>query len=76
MIFGVGEFNYASHIWLGHTRIAMATKICDFQHKIGYNLACAAATSTTVTKISKFEYKINVIGLHDSPLPTTIKQQI
>jgi len=47
MVFGVGKFNDASHIWLGHTLVAMATKICDFQHKIGYNLhvACAADTS-------------------------------
>ena len=32
MVFGVGQFNYASHIWLGYTLVAMATKICDFQH--------------------------------------------
>jgi len=32
----VGQFNYASHIWLGYTLVAMATKIFDFQHKIGY----------------------------------------
>ena len=34
-------FNYASHIWLGYTLVAMATKICDCHHKIGYNSACA-----------------------------------
>ena len=34
MVFGVGQFNYASRIWLGHTLVSMATKICDFQHKI------------------------------------------
>jgi len=45
MVFGVGQFNYASHIWLGQTLVAMATKICDFQQKIGYNLARAADTS-------------------------------
>jgi len=44
MVFGVGQFNYASHIWLGHALVAMATKICDFQHKIGYNSACAGDT--------------------------------
>ena len=44
MVFGVGQFNYASHIWLGHTLVAMATKICDFQQKIGYNSACAGDT--------------------------------
>jgi len=52
MVLGVGQFNYASHIWLGQTLVAMTTKIW------------------------KFEYKVNVIGLHDSPKPTTIKQQI
>jgi len=41
MVFGVDQFNYASHIWLGHTLVAMATKIGDFQLKIGYNSACA-----------------------------------
>ena len=44
MVFGVGQFNYASHIWVGHALVAMATKICDFQHKIGYNSACAGDT--------------------------------
>jgi len=44
MVFGVGQFNYASPIWLGHTLVAMATKICDFQYKIGYNSACAEDT--------------------------------
>jgi len=42
MVFGVGQFNYASHVWLGHNLVAMATKICDFQHKIGYNSDCVA----------------------------------
>jgi len=23
MVFGVGQFNYASHIWLGYTLVAM-----------------------------------------------------
>ena len=45
MVFGVGQINYDSYIWLGHILVAMATKICDFQHKIGYNLACASDTS-------------------------------
>jgi len=44
MVFGVGQFNYASHIWLGHTLVAMVTKICDFQQKIGYNSACTGDT--------------------------------
>jgi len=44
MVFGVGQFNCASHIWLGHTLVAMATKICDFQQKICYKSACAGDT--------------------------------
>ena len=44
MVFGVGHFNYASRIWLRQTPVAMATKIWDFQHKIGYNSACAGDT--------------------------------
>jgi len=44
MVFGVGQFNYASHIWLEYTLVAMATKICDLQHKNGYNSACAGDT--------------------------------
>ena len=44
MVFGVGQFDYASHIWLGLTFVAMATKICDFQQKIGYYSACAGNT--------------------------------
>jgi len=44
MVFGVGQITYASHIWLGHTLVAMATKICYFQHKIGYNSAYAGDT--------------------------------
>ena len=43
MVFGVGQLKYASHIWLGDTLVAVATKICDFQHKISYrpNSVCA-----------------------------------
>ena len=44
MVFGVAQFNYASHIWLGYTLVAMATKICGFQRKIGYNIAGAGDT--------------------------------
>jgi len=44
MVFWVDQLNYASHIWLGHTLVAMATKICDFQQKIGYNSACTGDT--------------------------------
>jgi len=44
MVFGVGQFNHATEIWLGHTLVAMAKKICDFQQKIGYNSVCAGDT--------------------------------
>ena len=54
MVSGVGQFNYASHIWLGQTLVAMATKICDFQHKIGFNLACAADTSRCLLLLGDF----------------------
>jgi len=30
MVFGVGQLNYASQIWLKQTLVAMVTKICDF----------------------------------------------
>ena len=53
MVFGVGQFSYASHIWLGQT-LAMAKKICDFQHKIGYNSACAGDTPQMLTPTRGF----------------------
>jgi len=59
MIFGVGEFNYASHIWLGHTLVAMATKICDFQQKIGYNSACAGDTPPMLASTREFSGSAN-----------------
>jgi len=54
MVFGVGQINYASHIWLGQILVAMATIICDFQHKIGYNLARAADTSICLHILGDF----------------------
>ena len=30
MVFGVGQLNYASQIWLKQTLVAVVTKICDF----------------------------------------------
>jgi len=54
MVFGVGGFNYASHIWLRQTPVAMATKIWDFQHKIGYNSACAGDTLQMLTPARGF----------------------
>ena len=40
MVLGVGQFNCASLIWLRQTIVAMATKIYDFQQKIGFNSFC------------------------------------
>ena len=60
MVFGVGQFNYASHIWLGHTLVAMATKICDFQHKINYNSACAGDTPQILAPTRGFSGSANL----------------
>jgi len=43
--FRVGQLNCASQIWLRLTPVAMVIKICDFEHKTGYNLACAGDMS-------------------------------
>jgi len=61
MVFGVGQFNYASHIWLGHTLVAMETKICDFQHKIGYNSACAGNTPQILAPTRGFSGTANLM---------------
>ena len=64
MVFWVGQFNYASHIWLGHTLVAMATEICDFQHIwLGDTLVAMA------TKICDFQHKIgyNSVCAGDTP---------
>jgi len=45
MVFGVGQINYASHICPSQTPVVMVRKICDFQHKIYYNLACVGDTA-------------------------------
>ena len=60
MVFGVGQFNYASHIWLRHTLVAMATKICDFQHKMGYNL-CAGDTAQILARSRVFSGSANLM---------------
>jgi len=39
----------------------MATKICDFQHKIGYNLACAGGTSSILARSREFSGPANSI---------------
>jgi len=54
MVFGVGQFNYASYIWLRQTPVAMATKIWDFQLKIGYNSACAGDKPQMLTPTRGF----------------------
>ena len=59
MVFGVGQFNYASHIWLRQILVAMATKICDFQHKIGYNSACAGDTPQMLAPTTVFSGSVN-----------------
>jgi len=61
MVFGVGQFNYASHIWLGHTLVAMATEICDFQHKINYNSACAGDTLKMLASVRGFSGSANLM---------------
>jgi len=61
MVFGVGQFNYASHIWLGPTFVAIATKICDFQHKISYNLACAGDTPQILAPTTGFWGSANLL---------------
>ena len=60
MVFGVGQFNYASRISLGHTFVALATKICDFQQKIGYNSACAGDTPQNLAPSMGFSGSANL----------------
>jgi len=61
MVFGVGQFNYTSHIWLGHTLVAMATKICDFQQKICYKSACAGDTPQILAHTRGFSGSANIM---------------
>jgi len=62
MVYGVGQFNYACHIWLGHTLVcSMATKICDFQQKIGYNSACAGDTPQMLARTGGFSGSANLM---------------
>jgi len=49
MVFGVGQLNYTSQIWLRQALVAMVTKICDFKHKIGYNLPCGGLYNRIIT---------------------------
>ena len=50
MVFGVGQLNCTSQIWLRKTLVAMVTKICDFKHEIGYNLPCAGGTAQMLAR--------------------------
>jgi len=61
MVFGVGQLNYASQIWLKQTPVAKETKICDFQHKIYYNLACVADTAQTHARNRGFSGSANLM---------------
>jgi len=61
MVIGVGQFNYASHIFLRQTLVAMATKIWDFQHKIGYNSDCAGDTLQMLTPTSLFSRSVDLM---------------
>ena len=61
MVLGVGQFDYASHIWLRHIFVALATKICDFQQKIGYNSACAGDTPQNLAPSREFSGSANLM---------------
>jgi len=61
MVFGVGQLKYASHIWLGHTLVVMATKICDFQHKNGYNSPCVGDTPQMLAPTRGFSGSANLM---------------
>jgi len=61
MVFGVSQFNYASHIWLQQTLVAMATKIFNFQHRIGYNLACVRDTAQMLAPNRGFSGSANLM---------------
>jgi len=45
------------------TVVAMVTKICDFQHKVGYNLACAGDTAQMLARSKGFSGPANLMGL-------------
>ena len=59
MVFGVGQLNYASQICLRQTLVAMVTKICDFYHKIAYNLPCAGGTAQMLARCRGFSGSAN-----------------
>jgi len=61
MVFGVGQLNYASQIWLRQTPVAMVTKICDFQHKIYYNLVFVGDTAQMHARNKAFSRWANLM---------------
>jgi len=61
MVSGVGQFNYASHISLRQTLVAMAMKICDFQQKIDYNSASAGDTPQMFAPTRGFSVSANLM---------------
>ena len=61
MVFGVSQLNNASQIWLSQTLVAMVTKICDFQHKIYYNLACVGDTAQMHARNRGFSRSANLM---------------
>jgi len=63
MVFGVDQLKYASRIWLRQTLVAKVTKICDFRHKIGYNIACAGdrPTSRILARCRRFSRSANLM---------------
>ena len=73
MVFGVGQFNYASHIWLRQTLVAMATKIWNFQHKIGYNSACAGDAPQMLTPTRGFSRSADLVVSQTTPVAMVTK---
>ena len=61
MVFGVGQLNCASQIWLRQTPVAVVTKICDFQYKIYYNLACVGDTAQMHARNRGFSRSANLM---------------
>ena len=61
MVFRVGQLNCASQIWLKLTLVAMVTKICNFQHKISYNLACEGDTAQMLARNRGFSGSANLM---------------
>jgi len=52
---------HQSHLAIRQTLVAMVTKICDFQHKIGYNLACTGDTAQVFARSRGFSGSANLM---------------